>query len=100
MEAAMTAVDDRPATGLGISRLLGRGCFDVVAAPAGLDHEVRGVTIWDQSLPDAVAPGDVVLVPVPVLTEDLADQVLAAAARVDAAAVVVKAPGDLSWLRR
>jgi len=101
----MTAVDDRPvaedrARGLGISRLLGRGCFDVVAAPAGLDHEVRGVTIWDQGVPEAVAVGDVVLVPVPELTELLADQVLAVAAGADAAAVVVKAPGDLSWLQR
>jgi hypothetical protein len=102
----MTALDDRSsdeprtALGLGIGRLLGRGCFDVVAAPAGLDREVRGVTIWDPAVPGAVARGDVVLVPVPELTADLADQVLTAAADAGAAAVVVKAPRDPAGLRQ
>lgn len=102
----MTALEDRPGTeacpppGLGIGRLLGRGCFDVVTAPAGLDREVRGVTIWDPAVPGAVEAGDVVLVPVPDLTAALVEQVLIAAADADVAAVVVKAPGDPAALRR
>ncbi|WP_019874251.1 PucR family transcriptional regulator [Sporichthya polymorpha] len=102
----MTALENRPGTeacpppGLGIGRLLGRGCFDVVTAPGGLDREVRGVTIWDPAVPDAVEAGDVVLVPAPDLPPALVDQVLTAASDADAAAVVVKAPGDPATLRR
>lgn len=90
----MTALD------LGIGRLLGRGCFEVVTAPAGLDQGVRGVTIWDPAVAGAVTAGDVVLVPVPELTAALAEQVLTAAADAGAAAVVVKAPRELTELRR
>lgn len=101
----MTALDDRQAPqpgphALGIGRLLGRGCFEVVTAPAGLDQDVRGVTIWDPAVTGAVAAGDVVLVPVPELPAELAEAVLTAASDAGAAAVVVKAPRDLIGLRR
>ncbi|SNR66132.1 transcriptional regulator, CdaR family [Haloechinothrix alba] len=72
--------------------------LDVMCAPHGLDVPLRGVLIWDSGGFARIESGDVVLA-VGLPTAFSVSQVLRAAARAGAAAVVIKQPDHPSWVR-
>lgn len=102
----MTVLDGRPGGATGIDAALTRGAdpdeaprlwqlvgarrgwLDVVVAAGGLDRPLRGATIWEPALPPG--PRQVVLVTAPRLDAAGLAEVLATAARVGAAAVLVR----------
>ncbi|WP_166351291.1 PucR family transcriptional regulator [Phytoactinopolyspora limicola] len=71
---------------------------EVLSAPMGIDRPIRRVMIWDAGT-TAVAAGDLVLaVGVDATASAMADMVTAAG-RSGAIAVLVKGPAQTSWLR-